>query len=439
MMGCDIINCSWGGADYSQAEQEIIDEVIELGSLVIAAAGNDSEFMAQYPASYKNVISVAASDYTDTPANFTNMHGSVDVSAPGFQIISTIPGDDYDSWNGTSMASPIAAAVTGWLKRRFPEDSPILLGEKLKSSAKRIETLNNFYPGMMGTGIVNTMNVLTDTNFYSMEVFDTEIINQSRERFFRTGDEAIINLKVKNTLDKLHNVSVTLFEPQVKHLEFSQRTAQLGDMESNDEKEIIDQFKFKIIDENSFDRTINPIISIGSDEDFRYFHSLSMIINPTYNIFDNNDISATFNSIGNMAFNDYPVNSQGEGVKYKNSKNLLFEGAFMAAVPGKVNDVARLRNSQSREFEFDKIITKEFNGNLLQGSTEFFNEVDSNYIGLNIKQNIIQPNKIDMNNVVFIQYEIANNSGEFIDSLFVGLFILSRLLSRTRLQCGRVS
>ncbi len=54
-----------------------------------------------------NVVCVAASTSRDRLAGFSN-HGrsSVDLASPGSRILSTLPGNDYDSWSGTSMAAP---------------------------------------------------------------------------------------------------------------------------------------------------------------------------------------------------------------------------------------------------------------------------------------------------------------------------------------------
>ena len=58
-MGADVINCSWGGGGYSQAGQDIIDYAYSLGTVIIAAAGNNNSQALFYPAAYKNVVSVS--------------------------------------------------------------------------------------------------------------------------------------------------------------------------------------------------------------------------------------------------------------------------------------------------------------------------------------------------------------------------------------------
>ena len=74
LAGAQIINCSWGGGGFSQAEQDVVNQVLSLGSVIVAAAGNNYENGAFYPASYKGVVSVAALTSSDTKANFSNYH-----------------------------------------------------------------------------------------------------------------------------------------------------------------------------------------------------------------------------------------------------------------------------------------------------------------------------------------------------------------------------
>jgi subtilisin family serine protease len=71
----------------------------------VAAAGNENTGRPSYPAAYEHVISVAATDESDKRARFSNYGTTVDVFAPGVQILSTFPGGGYGMKEGTSMAS----------------------------------------------------------------------------------------------------------------------------------------------------------------------------------------------------------------------------------------------------------------------------------------------------------------------------------------------
>jgi len=128
-MGAHIQNHSWGGGGYSQALKDAIDAS---ASVHVCAAGNggsdgigdNNDAIPFYPSSYlsTNIIAVAATDQNDNLAVFSNYGPtSVDVAAPGVNILSTLstvePGD-YGYKNGTSMAAPhvsgLAALLYGW-------------------------------------------------------------------------------------------------------------------------------------------------------------------------------------------------------------------------------------------------------------------------------------------------------------------------------------
>jgi hypothetical protein len=81
--------------------------------VLLAAAGNDGTQNKGYPAAYDKVIAVGATNSSDQRTGFSTFGTDwVDVGAPGEAILSTIPGG-YASWDGTSMATPMAAGIVG--------------------------------------------------------------------------------------------------------------------------------------------------------------------------------------------------------------------------------------------------------------------------------------------------------------------------------------
>lgn len=81
------------------------------GVAVIAAAGNSGTAMFTSPAAEPGVIGVAATDRTDRRAYFSNYGINARIAAPGDGILSTVMGGGYQSWQGTSMAAPVASGV----------------------------------------------------------------------------------------------------------------------------------------------------------------------------------------------------------------------------------------------------------------------------------------------------------------------------------------
>jgi hypothetical protein len=112
---------SWGGGGFSQSLYDAIEASGNAGMLFVAAAGNsgsNNDANPHYPSSYDlaNIIAVAATDRDDDLAYFS-CYGpqSVDLGAPGQDILSTTPGNSYSIYSGTSMATPHVSGAAALL------------------------------------------------------------------------------------------------------------------------------------------------------------------------------------------------------------------------------------------------------------------------------------------------------------------------------------
>ena len=139
--GANVINASWGDTDYSQALYDAIAQADQHGVLFVAAAGNDGEnndSSPHYPASYNlpNVISVAATDANDNLSWFSDYGpGSVDIGAPGQNILSTWPGGGYRYEDGTSMATPFVTGAAALVKAADPSATAVGIKALLMGTA----------------------------------------------------------------------------------------------------------------------------------------------------------------------------------------------------------------------------------------------------------------------------------------------------------------
>jgi len=146
-MGARVVNHSWGGGPYSQALVAAFAACGDAGVVSVVAAGNlgvDLEVQPVYPASFDDpsMITVAATDAADGLAAFSNRGAvSVDVAAPGVQILSLAPGAQYQWLSGTSMASPLVAGAVALLIAHEPTLDPVSVRQRLIRSVWPLPSL----------------------------------------------------------------------------------------------------------------------------------------------------------------------------------------------------------------------------------------------------------------------------------------------------------
>jgi len=113
-----IASMSLGGG-LAESLNKAVEAAVKAGVLVIVAAGNeDSDACEVSPASAPSAVTVGAVDLNDERAYFSNWGKCVDIFAPGVAINSSTIPSTYDSWSGTSMATPHVAGVAArlWAK-----------------------------------------------------------------------------------------------------------------------------------------------------------------------------------------------------------------------------------------------------------------------------------------------------------------------------------
>jgi subtilisin family serine protease len=173
--GARVISMSLGGP--SSAMDMVVDRSVQKALkqdvTIVAAMGNSGKDEKSVPACLKGVIAVGATDSADKKASFSTWGDNISVSAPGVQILSTMPtyevfltkeygiSNNYAKLSGTSMATPAVSGIVGLLRSKFPNLKVAQVKEKLMASTDDQGT-----PGwdkLYGTGRVNAFKAVSDT------------------------------------------------------------------------------------------------------------------------------------------------------------------------------------------------------------------------------------------------------------------------------------
>jgi hypothetical protein len=147
----DVINMSLGAEGCSNLIADAVNYAYDRGTLIIAAAGNsgdgDCTFSTAllggsgnicHPANLSRVIAIGASNNRDQKAGFSSYGPELDVMAPGEKIESTVCNNQYEFYNGTSMASPFAAGTAGLILSLRPTLANESLRHLLRNTADDI-------------------------------------------------------------------------------------------------------------------------------------------------------------------------------------------------------------------------------------------------------------------------------------------------------------
>ncbi|MEO8664913.1 MAG: S8 family serine peptidase [Ignavibacteria bacterium] len=424
--GCAVLNCSWGGSGGGQFEQDVITyATINKNALVVCAAGNDASSAPHFPSAYRYVLSVASTTSSDTRSGFSNYGNTIDVCAPGSNIYSTLYNNSYASWDGTSMASPIAAGVCAIVKSQFPSYNALQVGEKVRVTCDNIDAQNPSYIGKLGKGRVNMLRALTVNS--SAVRLSSYTVSDGNNNVPQPNDTLSVVGSFINYLDATSNVSavITTTSTAVTILNGTSTLGSIATMgtatngsapfvvrvNTNAPANTIAEFKVTYTD--------------GSYSDFEYFN---VVINPSYFNMDINKITTTVNSRGNFGFNDYPTNAQGVGFKHDNGSNLTYEGGLICAVSDtKVSDCVRGSDQSIQSADFTNIIPFQITQPGIisnqDGNAKFNDDAaGGNKIGVEIGLSSYSFTATADEDYVIMKYKIKNTTASAIDNFYVGLF-----------------
>jgi subtilisin family serine protease len=177
-----VTNNSWGGGPFDQGLLDAINAGGENGILFVAASGNsrsDNDASPVYPTTFDSpfIVSVAATDKADMLASYSNYGATtVDLAAPGDDILSTLPGNAYDIKSGTSMAAPHVSGVAALALARAPSLGVADLKALLLDNVDHLPAL----AGKTVTGgrlnAEKVLRALDTEDFYSVPVAEGDLL-----------------------------------------------------------------------------------------------------------------------------------------------------------------------------------------------------------------------------------------------------------------------
>lgn len=169
-LGAHIINCSWGGAGNDAAADDAIAYAVSKGAVVVAATGNlglDMDVTPFFPASSPVAFSIGSISNTDLGSDFSNYGRRAAVYAPGENVLTTYPANQYRQQTGTSFSAPLASGVLALLKAIHPDWTPQQLMLHVRGTSKAIQNIDASRRGKFFGAIDAEVALSTNRSFTS--------------------------------------------------------------------------------------------------------------------------------------------------------------------------------------------------------------------------------------------------------------------------------
>ena len=304
-MGADVINMSFGGIASGGLVEDALEEAYTR-SILVAAAGNNGAAnescvmnpgLPTYPAAYPYVLGVMSVNENGIESDFSNWDAypfnsiEYELYAPGEAMISTIPGNRYAAWSGTSMAAPVVSAMAALLRSEFRDSSiyptKFIYGQLCGTSELMAQCVDREGHAGHRTGpIVDIYKALTvmpspDVGVTDYTVFDTENLGAGNngDGVIDAGETIAFGVTLRNKWGKSTNTVVTVdtrsqggvSDPYITIEDPSVTIGQVGTYSTND--------CGRVMENDAFVAWENPIyITVAEDCPNDYIFNLNVTV-----------------------------------------------------------------------------------------------------------------------------------------------------------------
>jgi hypothetical protein len=435
--GCKIVNCSWGGLQYSEINAEIVRyAAINRNALVTCGAGNNNNNLPFYPAAYEYAFSVGATNASDHKADFSNFGYTIDLVAPGDFVLSTWSGEGYIVSGGTSMSSPIVAGCAGIVHSAFPSLNSRQLAERLKVFSDTIDQIpfNTPWETRLGDGRLNLYKALSQSGIPALVMHDISITDSGNGQFL-PGDTISILGFITNYLFPANAVTLRNYSLD-NYLEPLQNDLQLGSLGTLQTFEATQDFlRFVVADDCPLNHQAVVRFEYESDDVIRnQYVTISLhadFVNITWN-----DIST---SVGSKSLSAVSGNGllRGLGFQYNGNTDLLYECGLMIGLNDQtVADNVRGANGSDVDFSIIERITKTAP---FEGPTEqYYGSFQSGILEfpLLVNQRVLADSSDGNEKFIVLEYNLINPTNQTFNNVVAGIFADWDLISAGQNGCG---
>lgn len=433
--GAHVINCSFGGSNYSNFGADVVRFATSLGSLVVGAAGNTNSETAFYPASFPEVLSVASVASNNVRSTFSSYSFDVDVLSRGTSVLSTIPGGTYALNSGTSMASPIAAGIAALVMHKNPTWSPERVRQHIRATANSSVYSINAAPFAfrLGNGLIDANRAVT-TSLPGIEVRNIAFLGNTGRKLAMDESGTITFTLLNHGAPTTAGFSVNAIAMRSGIDIAGSGPLSAGVIGTGDSVRI--SLPMRILP--SYDFTFAPLIRLTMSDPghtFSDFHitTYSNFLNDEVNV---NRVRTSFATNGTIGYENSSSGTGGVGFMptvdrtgtFVQLESLLYEAGLMVTYGGEGGSyvVNQVRNGATADAHFRP--TNAFKVTIpgllsdVDGIAMFNSNGFPSAPKLDVKQEVFAFDDADLNRVVFVKYTLKNMSSELMRSMRVGVF-----------------